>query len=102
MPWKGRQGRQRAPAKYGARGLHRTGKGEQQQMPGTKTAAVLSGQTNLAAHNNKEMPVWGAVCWRLSGGHEAEVQQRIANLNHQIESLQAKITPVSTSGNRTD
>ncbi len=42
-------------------------------MPGTKTAAVLSGQTNLAAHNNKEMPVWGAVCWRLSGGHEAEV-----------------------------
>jgi mono/diheme cytochrome c family protein len=60
------------------------------KYPFLKVTAVLSGQTDLAAHGNKEMPVWGTVFWRMSGGHESEVQQRIANLNHYIESLQAK------------
>jgi hypothetical protein len=36
------------------------------------------------------MPVWGPVFWRMSQGHPAEVQQRIANLNNYIKSLQAK------------
>jgi hypothetical protein len=36
------------------------------------------------------MPVWGTVFWKMSGGHEAEVQQRISNLNRYIESLQEK------------
>jgi hypothetical protein len=36
------------------------------------------------------MPVWGKVFWRMSGGHEGEVQQRVANLNHYIESIQVK------------
>jgi hypothetical protein len=36
------------------------------------------------------MPVWGPVLWRMSQGHESEVQQRIANLTHYIESLQSK------------
>ena len=60
------------------------------KYPALKVAAVLNGQTDLAAHGNKEMPVWGNVFWRMSGGHAAEVQQRVANLNHYIESLQVK------------
>jgi mono/diheme cytochrome c family protein len=60
------------------------------KYPALKVTSVLSGQTDLAAHGNKEMPVWGAVFWRMSGGHEGEVQQRVANLNRYIESLQVK------------
>ncbi|MBZ5654926.1 MAG: c-type cytochrome [Acidobacteriia bacterium] len=60
------------------------------KYPSLKVTSVLSGQTDLAAHGNKEMPVWGAVFWRMSGGHEGEVQQRVANLNRYIESLQGK------------
>lgn len=60
------------------------------KYPAMKVTAVLSGQVDLAAHGNKEMPVWGKVFWRMSGGHPAEVQQRVANLNRYIESLQGK------------
>lgn len=60
------------------------------KYPGMKVTTVLTGQANLAAHGNKEMPVWGPIFSRMSQGHEGEVQQRIANLNHYIESLQAK------------
>jgi len=60
------------------------------KYPAMKVTAVLSGRVDLAAHGNKEMPVWGKVFWSMSGGHEGEVQQRVANLNHYIESLQVK------------
>jgi mono/diheme cytochrome c family protein len=60
------------------------------KYPAMRVTSVLGGQANLAAHGNKEMPVWGSVFWKMSGGHEAEVHQRIANLNHYIESLQVK------------
>jgi mono/diheme cytochrome c family protein len=60
------------------------------KYPSNKVTAILSGQTDLAAHGNKEMPVWGVVFWSMSGGHAGEVQQRVANLNRYIESLQAK------------
>ena len=60
------------------------------KYPAMKVTAVLSGQVDLAAHGNREMPIWGNVFWSMSGGRPAEVQQRIANLNHYIESLQGK------------
>lgn len=60
------------------------------KYPAMRVTSVLSGQANLAAHGNTEMPVWGSVFRQMSGGHEGEVQQRIANLNHYVESLQAK------------
>jgi len=60
------------------------------KYPVMKVSSVLTGQADLAAHGNKEMPVWGRIFWRMSGGHEAEVQQRITNLNRYIESIQEK------------
>jgi len=58
--------------------------------PAMKVTTVLTSQANLAAHGNSEMPVWGPIFSRMSQGRESEVQQRIANLNHYIESLQTK------------
>jgi len=60
------------------------------KYPSDRVTAVLRGQANLMPHGDQEMPVWGPVFWRMSGGHEELVQQRIANLNRYIESLQAK------------
>ena len=60
------------------------------KYPSDKVTAILRGQTNLVPHGDQEMPVWGPVFWRMSGGHEEIVQQRIANLNRYIESLQVK------------
>lgn len=41
-------------------------------------------------HGNKDMPVWGPLFRNLSQGHDSEVQQRIANLNQYVESIQKK------------
>lgn len=60
------------------------------KYPTDKVNAILRGQASLMAHGDQEMPVWGPVFWRLSGGHEEQVQMRIANLNHYLESLQEK------------
>ncbi|MBZ5654950.1 MAG: cytochrome c [Acidobacteriia bacterium] len=60
------------------------------KYPSDKVTSILRGQTNLVPHGDQEMPVWGPVFWRMSQGHEEQVQQRIANLNRYIESLQAK------------
>jgi mono/diheme cytochrome c family protein len=58
--------------------------------PAMKVAAVLRGEEVMAAHGSKDMPVWGNLFWHLSGGRASEVQQRVANLNTYIESLQKK------------
>jgi mono/diheme cytochrome c family protein len=60
------------------------------KYPSNKVTAVLRGEATLAAHGTQEMPVWGPVFWKMSQGHEGEMQQRIANLNSYVESLQAK------------
>lgn len=60
------------------------------KYPTDRVTAVLRGEATLVAHGTQEMPVWGPVFWKVSHGHEGEVQQRIANLNRYIESLQAK------------
>jgi len=60
------------------------------KYPGLKVAAVIRGDNQMAAHGSKEMPIWGNLFWSMSGGHEAEVQQRVTNLNKHIESLQKK------------
>jgi len=60
------------------------------QYPSMHVATVIRGDAELPAHGNKEMPVWGPLFMQMSQGHEAEVQQRVSNLDHYIESLQAK------------
>ncbi len=60
------------------------------KYPAMKVSAILRGEEVLAAHGTKEMPIWGNLFWSMSGGHAAEVQQRITNLNHYLESLQKK------------
>ena len=59
-------------------------------FPTNHVASILRGQATVTAHGNNDMPVWGPIFWRMSQGHESEVQQRIANLTHYIESLQQK------------
>ena len=46
------------------------------KFPALKVTAAIHGEGALPAHGSKEMPVWGALFFSLSGGHEAEVQQR--------------------------
>ena len=60
------------------------------KYPALKVASVLHGEEQLPAHGSKDMPIWGNLFWSMSGGHQAEVQQRVANLNKYIESLQKK------------
>jgi len=60
------------------------------KYPADKVASVLRGQANLMAHGDQEMPVWGPVFWRMSQGHDEQVQMRITNLNKYLESLQQK------------
>ncbi len=60
------------------------------KYPAMRVAAIIRGEEVLAAHGSKDMPIWGHLFWSMSGGHEAEVQQRVANLNKYLESLQKK------------
>lgn len=60
------------------------------KFPADHVMSLLRGQATVTAHGNQDMPVWGPVFWRMSQGHEAEVQQRVTNLTHYIETLQAK------------
>jgi len=59
-------------------------------FPADRVSSILRGKATVTAHGNRDMPVWGPVFWSMSQGHESEVQQRIANLAHYIESLQVK------------
>ena len=60
------------------------------KYPGLHVSSILRGDAELAAHGSKDMPVWGPLFRNLSQGHDAEVQQRITNINSYIESLQKK------------
>ena len=60
------------------------------KYPALHVSSVIRGEADLPAHGNKDMPVWGPLFRRISQGNEGEVQQRIANLNQHIESVQNK------------
>jgi mono/diheme cytochrome c family protein len=60
------------------------------QYPSAHVSAVIRGQAALPSHGSADMPVWGPLFSSISQGHEAQVQQRVANLVKYIESLQAK------------
>jgi mono/diheme cytochrome c family protein len=60
------------------------------KYPAAHVSSVIRGQATLASHGNQDMPVWGPLFSSISQGHEAQVQQRTANLVNYIEGLQAK------------
>ncbi|HUA15441.1 MAG TPA: cytochrome c [Verrucomicrobiae bacterium] len=60
------------------------------KYPAAHVAAVIRGQASLPSHGSPDMPVWGPLFSSISQGHDAQVQQRIANLVKYIETLQAK------------
>lgn len=60
------------------------------KYPALKVSASIRGEGDLPAHGSKDMPVWGSLFWKMSSGHEGEVQQRVANLTKYVESLQEK------------
>jgi mono/diheme cytochrome c family protein len=60
------------------------------KYPSAHVAAVIRGQATTPAHGSQDMPVWGPLFSSISQGHEAQVQQRVANLVQYIDTLQAK------------
>jgi len=60
------------------------------KYPADKVTSILRGQSKLVAHGDQDMPVWGPVFWKISQGHEEQVQMRITNLNRYLESIQEK------------
>ncbi|MGA7079979.1 MAG: cytochrome c [Terriglobales bacterium] len=60
------------------------------KYPALKVEASIRGESATPAHGSKDMPVWGALFWNMSAGHEGEVQQRVSNLTRYIETLQTK------------
>jgi mono/diheme cytochrome c family protein len=60
------------------------------KYPAAHVAAVIRGQAAVVSHGSQDMPVWGPLFSSISQGHEAQVQQRTANLVGYIETLQEK------------
>ena len=60
------------------------------KYPALKVASAIRGEAAVGAHGSKEMPVWGSLFRTISGGHQGEVDQRVANLVSYIKSLQSQ------------
>ena len=60
------------------------------KYPAAHVGSVIRGQGTLPSHGSEDMPVWGRLFSSISQGHDAQVQQRVANLVEYIGTLQAK------------
>ncbi len=60
------------------------------KYPAFKVASAIRGESAVGAHGSKEMPVWGDLFRAISGGHQTEVDQRVANLVSYVKSLQSQ------------
>jgi hypothetical protein len=60
------------------------------KYPALKVNSAIRGEAAVGAHGSKEMPVWGDLFRTISGGHQSEVDQRVANLVSYIKSLQSQ------------
>jgi mono/diheme cytochrome c family protein len=58
------------------------------KFPDNHVYSSIRGEVGVPAHGSAEMPVWGNVFRFVSGGHEAEVQQRLVNLTAYVKQLQ--------------
>ncbi len=59
-------------------------------FPELKVYAAIKGDTTLAAHGSKDMPVWGPIFRSVSAGRESETHMRLVNLTNYVRSLQGK------------
>jgi mono/diheme cytochrome c family protein len=62
----------------------------QGKFPAAHVYQTIKGETAMAAHGSKDMPVWGPVFSSLNKGDQALVQLRISNLTKYIEAMQTK------------
>ena len=60
------------------------------KFPSNRVATAIRGDSTIAAHGSREMPVWGSLFRSMSRGQETEVHMRITNLTSYVESLQTK------------
>jgi mono/diheme cytochrome c family protein len=60
------------------------------KFPSDHVFEIINGRASTPAHGSADMPVWGPIFRRLSGSHDAEVQQRVSNLTDYIRSMQQK------------
>ena len=60
------------------------------QYPSFEVAEILRVTRPLSSHGSADMPVWGPIFSKMSQQNNAEIQQRIRNLNEYVESLQQK------------
>ena len=60
------------------------------EYPSAAVAQIVRGDTVLAAHGGKDMPIWGPVFMSLAHRNQAEELQRIRNLNNYIKGMQQK------------
>ena len=60
------------------------------KYPAMKVSSIVRGEDVVASHGSRDMPIWGRLFWSISNGSNAEVLQRVANLNQYIDSMQVK------------
>ncbi|HLK49236.1 MAG TPA: c-type cytochrome [Bryobacteraceae bacterium] len=60
------------------------------EFPEVRVMNFITGADEVAAHGNRDMPVWGALFRSLDPNAQAMVQLRVANLKDYIMSLQAR------------
>jgi len=59
------------------------------KFPELRVYATIQGDSDLAAHGSKDMPVWGSVFADMSHSN-GEVQMRMSNLVAYVKGLQTK------------
>jgi mono/diheme cytochrome c family protein len=59
-------------------------------FPELRVINFISGDSNIAAHGSRDMPMWGHLFQSLSPNDQGVVKIRLANLTDYIKSLQAQ------------
>lgn len=59
-------------------------------FPERRVFQTIEGDSEVAAHGSKEMPVWGNVFQALAKDNGAQKQMRVSNLTNFLRSIQAK------------
>jgi hypothetical protein len=60
------------------------------KFPQAHVSSVLRSGSTIAARGSSEMPIWGPLLQSMSKQDDALAAERIVNLTHYLETLQAK------------